>query len=164
MSEPQLGDVIKDITQDVQTIVRGEIELAKAELLPQAKRLGFGAGLFGAAGYLALQAVTLLFICVGLAFSALYSLILPLAWALVLGFLTLTIAVLLVVLVMVLIGKGKMHVEEPASTINQANLTVDAVADAIDRAAVNVREITANPGRAGRTPAVRPDFTYTDNA
>ena len=164
MSEPQLGEVIKDITRDVQAIVRGEIELAKAELLPQAKRLGFGAGLFGAAGYLALQAVTLLFICVGLTFSALFSMVVPLAWAFVLGFLTLTIAVLVVVLVMVLLGKNMMHVEEPASTINQANLTIDAVADAIDRAGANVKEITANPSRSGRALKERPDFVYDDNA
>ena len=81
------------------TLVRGEIELAKAELLPQAKRLGFGAGLFGAAGYLALQAVTLLFICVGLTFSALYQMVIPNAWAFVLGFLTLAVLVLIVVLI-----------------------------------------------------------------
>ena len=73
-------------------------------------------------------------------------------------------AVLVVVLVMVLLGKNKMHVEEPASTINQANLTIDAVADAIDRAGANVKEITANPSRSGRALKERPDFVYDDNA
>jgi len=64
----------------------------------------------------------------------------------------------------VLLGKNKMHVEEPASTINQANLTIDAVADAIDRAGANVKEITANPSRSGRALKERPDFVYDDNA
>lgn len=151
MSEPQLGEIIKDITSDIQTIVRGEIELAKAELVPQAKRLGLGAGMFGAAGYLALQAVTLLFICVGLTFSALYAMIIPNAWSFVLGFLTLAVLILIVVLILVLIGKGKMHVEAPEGVIKEANLTVHAVADAIDQADANVKAISAG---APRTPAV----------
>jgi hypothetical protein len=75
MSEPQLGEVIKDITRDVQAIVRGEIELAKAELLPQAKRLGSGRACSARPATWALQAVTLLFICVGLTFSALFSMV-----------------------------------------------------------------------------------------
>ncbi|QIK71819.1 phage holin family protein [Propioniciclava coleopterorum] len=151
MSEPQLGEVIKDITSDIQTIVRGEIELAKAELVPQAKRLGLGAGLFGAAGYLGLQALTLLFICVALVFSALYSYVVPLAWAFVLGFVTLAVLILIVVLVLVLIGKSKMHVEAPEKTISEVNLTIGAVADAIDQADANVKAIAAG---APRTPAV----------
>ena len=35
-----IADVIKNIQADVTTIVKGEIELAKAELLPQAKAAG----------------------------------------------------------------------------------------------------------------------------
>ena len=30
MADPEIGDVFKDITADIQTIVKGEIELAKA--------------------------------------------------------------------------------------------------------------------------------------
>ena len=77
MAEPEIGEVLKDITADVQTIIRGEVELAKAELMPQVKSAGIGAGLFGAAGYLAVQAATLLFICGGLALSALYQGVVP---------------------------------------------------------------------------------------
>ena len=43
-----IADAIKAIQADVTTIVRGEVELAKAELVPQVKSAGIGAGLFGA--------------------------------------------------------------------------------------------------------------------
>ena len=42
--ESGIAEVIKNIQADVSTIVRGEIELAKAELIPQAKAAGLGAG------------------------------------------------------------------------------------------------------------------------
>ena len=64
--QKELADVIKSITADVTTIVKGEIELAKAELMPQAKAAGIGAGLFGAAAYVGLSGAAVLFS--GLAF------------------------------------------------------------------------------------------------
>lgn len=155
MSEPQLGAVIKDITADIQTIVRGEIELAKAELVPQAKRLGLGAGMFGAAGYLGFQAITLLFICVALTFSALYSMLNLGAWAYVLGFLTLGVLILLIVLLLVLIGKSKIRMRAPERTIKASNLTISAVADAIDRAGANVKAITAGQPRTTTTAVAK---------
>ena len=51
MAQPEIGEVLADITADIQTIVKGEIELAKAEMVPQVKRVGIGAGMFGAAGF-----------------------------------------------------------------------------------------------------------------
>ena len=51
MATPKVGDIIKDISDDVKLLVRDEIELAKSELIPSAKQAGLGAGLFGAAGY-----------------------------------------------------------------------------------------------------------------
>lgn len=147
MAEPAIGDVIKDITTDVQTIVRGEIELAKAELVPQAKRVGIGAGLFGAAGYLALQAATLLFICGGLAFTALYDGVVGIVWAFTLGFLTMAVLLLLVAGILALIGKSKMKVTGPDATINEAQRSVDAVTGALNRGQANVRAIAAGAER-----------------
>ena len=68
-TQPALSDVIESITSDVKTIVKGEIELAKAEMVPQVKSVGVGAGLFGAAGYLGLQAATLIFVALGFLIS-----------------------------------------------------------------------------------------------
>jgi hypothetical protein len=46
-----LGDLIGEITNDLSTLVRQEVELAKAEATQSAKRAGKGAGMFGGAGF-----------------------------------------------------------------------------------------------------------------
>ena len=51
MADLAVGDIIKNITDDVKLLVQDQMELAKAELVPAAKNGGTGAGLFGAAGY-----------------------------------------------------------------------------------------------------------------
>lgn len=45
-----LGDIVGDISHDMSTLVRQEMDLAKAELKQQATRAGKGAGMFGGAG------------------------------------------------------------------------------------------------------------------
>ncbi len=45
-----LGDLIGSITQDLSTLVRQEVELAKAELTQSAKRAGTGSGMLAGAG------------------------------------------------------------------------------------------------------------------
>jgi hypothetical protein len=44
------GDLIAEVSRDISTLMRQEIELAKAELKQTAKQTGKGAGLFGGAG------------------------------------------------------------------------------------------------------------------
>lgn len=46
-----LGELIGEITSDLSTLMRQEVELAKAELAQSAKRAGKGAGMFGGAGF-----------------------------------------------------------------------------------------------------------------
>jgi len=154
MADPEIADVIKDITADVQTIVKGEIELAKAEMMPQLKRAGIGAGMFGVAGYLAVQAGTLLFIFVGLALGALYQGVLPVIWAFALGFLTLAVVLLVVAGVLVLIGKNKVAITGPTATVAQAEQSVAAVTDAVSRGQSNVRAIVAGTYQPGRAPVL----------
>ena len=48
--EPSIGSLVQSATADLSTLVRGEIELAKAEVGKSAKKAGIGAGAFGAAG------------------------------------------------------------------------------------------------------------------
>ena len=69
--QPPVSDVLNSITSDIKTIVRGEIDLAKAEMVPQVKRAGIGVGMFGAAGYLALHGALLLFVALGIALTVL---------------------------------------------------------------------------------------------
>ena len=48
--EPSVGTLVQSAMADVSTLVRNEIELAKAEIGTSAKKAGIGAGAFGAAG------------------------------------------------------------------------------------------------------------------
>lgn len=45
-----LGEIMGDISQDLSTLMRQEVELAKAELSETASRVGKGAGMFAGAG------------------------------------------------------------------------------------------------------------------
>lgn len=54
--ERPVGDIVKDATEQAQTLVRQEIELAKAELGEKGKKAGMGAGMFGGAGLFGLFA------------------------------------------------------------------------------------------------------------
>jgi Putative Actinobacterial Holin-X, holin superfamily III len=45
-----VGALIGEVTKDLSTLMRQELELAKAELKVEAKKAGQGAGMFGAAG------------------------------------------------------------------------------------------------------------------
>lgn len=52
-----LGDLLGEVSRDISTLMRQEVELAKAEVRQSAKRAGTGAGLMGGAGYAALMTV-----------------------------------------------------------------------------------------------------------
>ena len=59
--ERPIGELVKDLSQQTSTLVRKELELARAELQQQGKEAGKGAGLFGGAtvaGLLALGALS----------------------------------------------------------------------------------------------------------
>jgi uncharacterized membrane protein YqjE len=59
--ERPIGELVKDLSSQTSTLVRKEIELAKAELQSQGKTAGKGAGMLGgatAAGLLALGALS----------------------------------------------------------------------------------------------------------
>jgi len=51
--EESLGTLVAQATSQISALVRSEIELAKAELRFDAKRVGTAAGLFGAAAFMA---------------------------------------------------------------------------------------------------------------
>ena len=50
--EPSVGALVQSAMADVSTLIRSEIELAKAEVGKSAKKAGIGAGAFGAAAVL----------------------------------------------------------------------------------------------------------------
>jgi hypothetical protein len=47
---PSIGELLSDVSQDITTLMRQEVELAKAELKQSATRAGKGAGMFAGAG------------------------------------------------------------------------------------------------------------------
>ncbi len=132
--QPELADVIKEITADVTTIVKGEIELVKAELLPQAKSVGIGAGMFGGAGFLAMSAGSLLLISLSIGFGELFAM-----WgmkqfgALALGFTVVAVLLLIGAAILALLGKNKVSVKGPQRTVEQGQESVEAVKTAVER-------------------------------
>ena len=61
LREQPIGELLKQLSQETTTLVRQELELAKAEMAEKGKKAGKGAGMFGGAGvvgFLALGALT----------------------------------------------------------------------------------------------------------
>jgi uncharacterized membrane protein YqjE len=61
-AEPSIGTLAKSAMTDVSTLIRSEIELAKAEIGTSVKRGGVSAGAFAAAGVLAAFAAIFFFV------------------------------------------------------------------------------------------------------
>ncbi len=96
--ERTLGQLVADATQDVSTIVRSEIDLAKAEITADAKQAGKGAGMFAGAGVMGFLGVVLLL------FAVVYGLVaagLP-VW---LSFLIVAVVLFVVAGILALVGK-----------------------------------------------------------
>jgi hypothetical protein len=47
---PSIGDLISEVSEDITTLLRQEVDLAKAEIKQSASRAGKGAGMFTGAG------------------------------------------------------------------------------------------------------------------
>lgn len=120
--ETSLGDLLSEVTRDVSTLMRQEVELAKAELKQSATRAGKGAGLLGGAGYAG--HLTVLF----LSFAAWWGLghVIDIAWAAVI------VAVVWGIVGAVLYTRGRKEMK----TITGAPKTVDSlkqIPDALKR-------------------------------
>ena len=101
LDEQSLSELLRQLSDQSTTLARKEVELAKAEMQVKAKRLGIGAGAFGAAGLIGL-----------FAFGALTAtLILALTTALAPWLSALIVAVVYAALAGVLALTGKQRVE-----------------------------------------------------
>ncbi|MFN2569777.1 MAG: phage holin family protein [Candidatus Dormibacteria bacterium] len=74
MAEPDLHErsvpeLMKDLASETTTLMRKELELAKAEMADKGRRAGVGVGLFGAAGTLGMYAFGALTLCLIAALS-----------------------------------------------------------------------------------------------
>ena len=59
-SEPTIGALVHQLSEEIPQLVRSEIRLAQAEVAEKGKRVGAGLGMFSAAGLLAFFAVATL--------------------------------------------------------------------------------------------------------
>jgi uncharacterized membrane protein YqjE len=63
MREQPMGELFKQLSDDLSTLVRQELRLAQAEMTEKGKRAGVGVGMFGGAGLFALLALSTLTAC-----------------------------------------------------------------------------------------------------
>jgi uncharacterized membrane protein YqjE len=66
-----IGTIIRDLTADISSLLRSEIELLKLELKQSVTKLGSGAGLMIGALFLALTGIAFLFVTITLGLVAL---------------------------------------------------------------------------------------------
>jgi hypothetical protein len=64
-----VAELLKDLSEQTSTLVREEMELARAELTEKGKRAGIGAGMFGGAGLFGFFAFGVLTACFVLALA-----------------------------------------------------------------------------------------------
>jgi len=103
VSEQQsLGAMVKGVTEDISTLVRGEIELAKTELRDSAKTAANGGALLAVAGVTAFLGV--IFLLLTLAW-VLVQLGLP-VWA---GFGIVTLLLIIVAAVLFVVGRKRLE-------------------------------------------------------
>ena len=62
-----VGDLLKELSEQTSTLVRQELDLAKAEMSEKGKQAGLGAGMFGGAGLFGLLALIALTACLVMA-------------------------------------------------------------------------------------------------
>jgi uncharacterized membrane protein YqjE len=100
-----MGDLVKQLSEQVSTLVRDELKLAQLEMTRKGKQAGIGAGMFGGSALVALYGIGCLIACVIIAISGAVA-----AWlsALIVGAALLAIAGTLA-----LMGKGRLSKATP---------------------------------------------------
>jgi Flp pilus assembly protein TadB len=101
-TEASVGSLVTEVTRDLTTLFRQELELAKAEIKEEVGKAGKGAGLLGGAGFAGY--LVLLFLSLALMFG-LWAWM-PLGWA------ALIVAVLWGIVAAVLYARGRRSLRE----------------------------------------------------
>ncbi|GGK87452.1 membrane protein [Sphaerisporangium melleum] len=122
------AELVRHLSEDVSRLVRDEIRLATLEITTKGRKAGFGAGLFGGAGVVALYG--------GGALAA--ALILLVAQVLTPWIAALVVGVALLVVAAVLALAGKSQVKKaapplPKETLRSIKADVDAVKESAHR-------------------------------
>jgi uncharacterized membrane protein YqjE len=128
LSDRSIAELLGRLSDQTATLVREELDLAKAELTTKGKRAGIGAGMFGAAGLFGLYALG--------AFSAFVILLLSKAMTAWVAALIVTAVYGAIAGVLALTGKTKVQ----ASTPPVPEQTVETVKQDVDLTKQRVRE------------------------
>lgn len=109
-----IGDLVKDASSQISSLVRSEVELAKTEVATSAKKAGIGIGLFAGAAIILAYSSFFLFFTIAEALDTW----LP-RWA---AFLIVFVFMLVLVAILALIGlKQVKQVKKPEKTIESVN-------------------------------------------
>lgn len=132
-TQRSLGQLVADATQDVSTIVRNEIQLAKAEVKTDVTKAGKAIAMFAVAGVFAFLALILLLITAAQALIALG----VAAW---LAYLIVAVVLLVIAGILALVGKKALSTVngKPERTIRNAQETVEALKPRPEQAPSNV--------------------------
>ncbi len=115
--QPSVGELVRRASENVSTLVRAEIELAKTELSGTVKRAGVGGGLLAAAGVILLFSVPFLFVVIA---EVLVAIGLP-RW---LSYLIVWVLFLIIAAVLALIGRRQLKkMSKPERTLKTAKDT-----------------------------------------
>ena len=105
LDDRSMADLMRTLSDQTTTLVRQEIELAKAEMTARGKEVGIGAGAFGGAAVMALFAFGALTACFILALSLAMD-----GW---LAALIVTVVYVIVAAVLALLGRKKTQAGAP---------------------------------------------------
>ena len=119
-SELSTAQLVSRMTEQTSTLVRTEVQLAKAEIQATVKDVGKGAGLFGGAGVTALYGVGALIATVILGLSTVMD-----AW---LAALIVTVVLFAIAAVLALAGKKKVTQAPPPIEATKRNVARDVAA------------------------------------
>ena len=103
--ENSTGDLVKQLTEQVSTLVRDELKLAQVEMTRKGKQAGLAAGLLGGGGLIALYGAGCLIACAVIGLSHVVQ---PWLAALIVG-----AALLAIAGVAALMGKGRIQEATP---------------------------------------------------
>jgi uncharacterized membrane protein YqjE len=126
VTDQSISELVQRASEQISTLVREEIALAKAELTEKGKHAGIGVGLFGGGGVLALYGVG--------ALIATLIIVLSLWMPLWLAALIVTVVLFLVAGVLALLGKKQLTKAvppEPQAAIESVKADVDEVKQAV---------------------------------
>jgi hypothetical protein len=121
-----VGHLVTQLSEQVSTLVRDELALARTEMVEKGKRAGAGAGLLGTAGVLALYGVGTLLVAAVAALALVWS-----AW---LAALAVAVAVFAVAAVLALTGKKQVSEAVPTAptmAVTSTKADVQAVKAAV---------------------------------